>query len=140
MDATTDISRHAMFPYRTIYVFPVERPDAASAVQIVPLLRGYIARSLRYAETWFIKPTGRARVTWPPIPILAFQDALRLETLTLAQWNKNAITRLFQSQWNQITTVSNDHTNPGGQGSPRFYNRHFNIAACVNDARNGAEN
>ncbi|KAK0209486.1 hypothetical protein IW262DRAFT_509413 [Armillaria fumosa] len=101
-------------PYRTIYVFPVERPDAASAVQIVPLLRGHTARSLRYPEPWFIKSTGAAGATWPPSPILAFQDALRLETLTLAQWNKSAITRLFQSPWNQITAVSNDGTNPGG--------------------------
>ncbi|PBK90408.1 hypothetical protein ARMGADRAFT_1032443 [Armillaria gallica] len=45
---------------------------------------------------------------------MAFQDALRLEILALAQWNQSAITRLFQSPWNQITGVSNDSANPGG--------------------------
>ncbi len=47
-------------------------------------------------------------------PIMAIQDALRLEILALAQWNQSAITRPFQSPWSQITGVSNDSTNPGG--------------------------
>ncbi|SJL17147.1 uncharacterized protein ARMOST_20691 [Armillaria ostoyae] len=106
MDATTDISRHAMLsialstssrwkglmlslPYRSFHPFE------------------NIAGSFGYPETWFIKCTDEAGMMSPPSPILAFQDALRLEILALAQWNKSAITKLFQFPWDQITDVSN---------------------------------